>query len=212
MPTLLDVHAMPRGARSRTRKLRDAFVRGYLRQHPDAAHVVVDLAHGFDHLPVFDEWDIETKFEIFYGEGKLDDEMAARWNALTALTDQLHSADVIVVSSPMWNFSVPWMLKRWIDAVVQPKLTFEVKDGTFHGLLGGRTGVILATRDSTYAPGTPHAVLDHQLPYLRQVFGVMGIAPIHTVIAEPLSYHGHEKAQQVLETAMGEAEQLGATL
>src|SRR5512132_136748 len=148
MPTLLDVHAMPRGARSRTRKLRDAFVRGYLRQHPDAAHIVVDLAHGYDDLPVFDEWDIETKFEMFYGEGKLDDEMAARWTALTALTDQLHAADVILVSSPMWNFSVPWMLKRWIDAVVQPKLTFEVRDGTFHGLLGGRTGVILATRDS----------------------------------------------------------------
>lgn len=211
MPTLLDVFAIPRGEKSRTRKIREAYLRGYQKAHPDAGIVSLDLVKEHEKLPVFDEWDVEAKFAMFFGEGKLDAEQAARWDAMTHMTDQLHMANVILISSPMWNFSIPWMLKRWIDAVVQPRLTFEIKDGHFRGLLAGRRGVILCTRDSSYAPGTPYGALDYQTPYLKQVLALMGVGPIDVIVAEPLMAAGPQVAHTALENACAQAERLGAS-
>lgn len=212
MPNLLDVFAIPRGQKSRTRKLKDAFTRAYLAAHPDANHIRVDLAHEHQHLPVFDEWDIEAKFEMAFGEGKLDDQMAQRWSTLTQLTDQLHLSDLLVVSCPMWNFSVPWMMKRWIDCVVQGRLTFEARDGQYKGLLSGRPAVILATRDGDFRPGTPFESMDFHVPYLKTVLGFLGYGPIHTIVAEPLMGEGPYAGAAALEQAIAGAESLGQRL
>jgi len=212
MPVVLDVNVLPRGAASRTRKLRDAFMDAYLGAHPGAQRVRVDLAEQVGELPAFDEWDISAKFEMLYGEGSLDEAQAERWNALSALTDQLHTASLVVVSAPMWNFGVPWHLKRWLDCVVQGRLTFEYRDGAFHGLLGGRPAVLLTTRDGAYAPGTPYAALDFHVPYLKSVLGLMGLGPIHEVIAEPMALAGPEVASAALESAVGQARALAASM
>ncbi|MBL8919609.1 MAG: NAD(P)H-dependent oxidoreductase [Myxococcaceae bacterium] len=210
--TVLDVQAMPRGERSRTRKVHDAFFRGLKASRPDAHIIAKDLAHHHDSLPAFDEWDVEAKFEVMYGEGKLDEVGARRWNALTALTDELHAANLVVVSAPMWNFGIPWFLKRWLDAVVQGRLTFEYVNGGYQGLLKGRSAVVLTSRDGDYRPGSPFASYDYHLPYLRMILGFMGLDPIHAVAAEPMVAGGPEAAARGLETAIAEAEKLGRSL
>lgn len=206
---VLDVQAMPRGERSRTRQLHRAFFRGLREAWPEAQVFTRDVATDYDALPAFDEWDVEAKFEMMYGQGQLNETGARRWEALTALTDELHAADLVVISSPMWNFSVPWFLKRWIDAVVQGRLTFEVVDGQYVGLLKGRRAVLLATRDGAYAAGSPWAAMDHQLPWLEQVLGFMGLGPIDRVVAEPMTGGGPEVAARALEVAVAQAEALG---
>jgi FMN-dependent NADH-azoreductase len=212
MPVVLDVNVLPRSQSSRTRKLRDAFMAGYFTAHPDAQRINVDLADIYDKLPAFDEWDISAKFEMLYGEGNLDDAGAERWNALSQYTDQLHTASLVVVSAPMWNFTIPWHLKRWLDCVVQGRLTFEYRDQGFHGLLTGRPAVVLTTRDGAYGPGTPYAGMDFHVPYLHGVLGLMGLGPIHDVIAEPLAAAGPEVGAAVLEAAIKRAGELGASL
>lgn len=212
MTTLLDVFATPRNARSRTQRLRTAFLAGYQQAHPELVHLEVDLAAGHEQLPAFDEWDIEAKFSVTYGEGKLDEVTARRWDRLTELTDQLHLADTLLITAPMWNFSVPWMLKRWIDCVVQARLTFEFVDGAFRGLLKGKRAIILTTRDGAYGPGTPAAAMDYSLPYLRHMLGFIGYDPIHAVIAEPMVLGGPEVGAAALEKAILEAGALGRSL
>lgn len=209
---VLDIQAMPRGERSRTRKLHDAFMRGLLAARPDARVVAKDLAHHHHELPVFDEWDVEAKFEVMYGEGKLDEVGARRWTALTALTDELHASNLVVISAPMWNFSVPWFLKRWIDAVVQGRLTFEFVDGNYRGLLQGRRAVILTTRDGEYPPGSPMAAFDYHLPYLETMLGFMGLGPVDKVVAEPMALKGPEVAAKAVESAVLKAHALGRSL
>ena len=212
MPTLLDVTATPRNAKSRTQKLRQAFLAGYRQAHPDFIHLQLDLGAEHATLPAFDEWDIEAKFQMAYGEGKLDEVAAARWDRLTQLTDQLHAADVLLITAPMWNFGVPWMLKRWIDCVVQGRLTFEFVDGQFSGLLKGKRAVILTTRDGAYGPGTPYAVMDFAVPYLRTVLGLVGYGPIDAVIAEPMVMGGPEVGAAALERGVVDAGGLGKSL
>jgi FMN-dependent NADH-azoreductase len=212
MTVVLDVNVLPRGNASRTRKLRDAFMGAYLAAHPDAQRIRVDLADDYQKLPAFDEWDITAKLEMLYGEGHLDEDVAKRWDALATLTDQLHTSTLVVVSAPMWNFSVPWHLKRWIDCVVQGRLTFEYRDGAFHGLLTGRPAVILTSRDGAYPPGSPYAALDFQIPYLEAVLGLMGLGPFHEVIAEPMALGGPDVAAAALQATIAKARELGASL
>jgi FMN-dependent NADH-azoreductase len=212
MAIVLDVYSLPRAERSRTRKLRDAFFNAYLAKHPDTSRIELDLARDYDKLPAFDEWDVQTKFEMAYGDGILDGEMAARWDALIRQTDKLHGANLVVVTCPMWNFSIPWHMKRWIDCVVQPRLTFEFSGGAFRGLLAGRAGVILTTRDGAYGPGTPGAALDFEVPYLKTVLGFMGLDPIHTVIAEPMALAGPEVMKVALAKGIEQAAELGGSL
>jgi FMN-dependent NADH-azoreductase len=212
MTTILDVYSLPRAERSRTRKLRDAFFNAYFAKHPDVSRVELDLAHDFDKLPAFDEWDVQTKFEMAYGEGILDGEMANRWDALVRQTDQLHKADIVVVTCPMWNFSIPWHMKRWIDCVVQPRLTFEFANGAFRGLLAGRPAVILTTRDGIYQKGTEMEKFDFELPYLRQILGFMGLDPIYDVVAEPMAMSAPAVMQAAIAKAIDEATRLAETL
>ncbi|TKD12119.1 FMN-dependent NADH-azoreductase [Polyangium fumosum] len=212
MGIVLDLFALPRAERSRTRKLRDAFFSAYLEKNPDAHRVEVDLVKDAEKLPAWDEWDVQTKFEMLYGEGNLDEEMATRWNALSRWTDQLHQANLIVLSTPMWNLSIPWQLKRWIDAVVQARLTFEVQKGEFKGLLGGRPVVLLVSRDGAYPPGSPFASWDFQVPYLKTILGLMGLGPFHEIIAEPMGLMGPKVAKDALDAAVGHAAELAKTL
>lgn len=212
MPIVFDINVLPRGKTSRTRKLRDAFFATYLEKHPDVQRVCLNLAEDYRGLPVFDEWDITARFEMLYGEGSLDETAAERWTTLTKLTDQLHACDMMVLSTPMWNFSIPWHLKRWIDCVVQGRLTFEFVDGQFRGLLAGRQAVILTSRDGMYTTGTDLAALDFQMPYLRQILGFIGFNPIHEVIAEPMMMAGPEAGVAALDAAIVRAQELAAKL
>ncbi|MRG91305.1 FMN-dependent NADH-azoreductase [Polyangium spumosum] len=212
MGIVLDLFALPRAERSRTRKLRNAFFSAYLEKNPDASRIEVDLVRDAEKLPAWDEWDVQTKFEMLYGEGNLDEEMAARWNALSRWTDQLHQANLVVISTPMWNLSIPWQMKRWIDAVVQARLTFELSKGEFKGLLGGRPVVLLVSRDGAYPPGSPTAAWDFQVPYLKTILGLMGLGPFHEVIAEPMGLAGPQVAKEALDAAVIKAAELAKTL
>ena len=209
---VLNVHALPRGEESRTRKLQRAFLDTLHAQRSNCKVVSLDLAAGYKALPAFDAWDIQAKYEMAYGDGSLDADAAVRWTALTKLTDQLHRASMVVISAPMWNLSIPWYLKRWLDAVVQARLTFEYVDGQYRGLLTGRTGVLLTTRDSAFGEGSPLQPLDFQLPYLRTILGFMGIDPIHEVVAEPMMAQGIEAGEVALATAIERAQELARSL
>jgi len=187
MATVLDIQCMPREARSRTRRVSDAFFGAYMARFPEAIRVKRDLIHNVDELPMIDAWDVEAKFEIMYGEGKLDATQAERWDRLQRLTDELHTADLVVISAPMWNFQIPWYLKRWLDCVVQARLTFDVSETGYEGLLKGRPCIVLTTRDGIYTPGSPMESLDFQLPYLKTILGFMGLGPIHIVNADGMA-------------------------
>jgi FMN-dependent NADH-azoreductase len=185
--TVLDLFVIPRGERSRTRKVRAVFFEAFAEQHADEPRIELDLVRCVDELPRIDEWDVEARFEMAYGEGNLDETMAQRWSAMTRFTDQLHAARLIVVSTPMWNFSIPWYLKRWIDTIVQARLTFEIHDGRFSGLLEDKRVVVLTSRDGVYSAGSPTAPLDFQLPYLRAIFGFIGCSDVSVVSADGMA-------------------------
>jgi FMN-dependent NADH-azoreductase len=101
-----------------------------------------------------------------------------------ALIDELFAADVVVIGVPMYNFSIPWPLKAWIDQVVRVGKTFTYGANGRTGLFTGKKIVIITSRAGAYPAGTPQAGADFQEPYLRHILGFIGATDITFIHAE----------------------------
>lgn len=98
------------------------------------------------------------------------------------LVGELRAADLLLVTTPMYNFTVPSALKAWIDHVVWPGLTVDTTTG--RGLLTNLPAVVVLTRGGGYGPGTPRAAYNFHEPYLSRVLELVGITDVHFVPAE----------------------------
>lgn len=104
---------------------------------------------------------------------------------------QFLAADVIVVGAPMYNFAIPSQLKAWIDRVAVAGRTFRYTEKGPEGLAGGKRVVVASTRGGIHA-GAPSDFVE---PYLRQVFGFLGITDIGFVTAEGLAFSPAHRAK-----------------
>ncbi|PPU78719.1 FMN-dependent NADH-azoreductase [Xanthomonas sp. NCPPB 1638] len=109
---------------------------------------------------------------------------AAEAAAAEQVMQQFLEADVIVIGAPMYNFSIPSTLKAWIDRIAVAGRTFRYTATGAEGLAGGKRVIIASARGGIY----PETSNDFQEPYLRQVFGFLGIAEVSFVRAEGVAY------------------------
>ena len=54
------------------------------------------------------------------------------------LIAELQGADILVIGLPMYNFSLPSMLKAWLDHIARAGLTFKYTENGTVGLLKGK--------------------------------------------------------------------------
>lgn len=97
--------------------------------------------------------------------------------------EQFLSATIVVIGVPMYNFGIPSTLKAWIDRIAVAGRTFRYTEAGPQGLAGGKKVIIASGRGGLYT-GSP---ADFQEPYLRTVFGFLGITDIEFVRAEGVS-------------------------
>lgn len=106
---------------------------------------------------------------------------------------QFLAADVIVVGAPMINFSIPSTLKAWIDRIAVAGRTFRYTENGPEGLAGGRKVIVASARGGVHS-GAPS---DFQEPYLRQVFGFLGIDDVEFVRAEGVAYSPQHRSDAI---------------
>lgn len=121
---------------------------------------------------------------------------------------QFIDADVVVIGVPMYNFGIPSTLKAWIDRIAIAGRTFRYTENGPEGLAGDKR-VIVATAAGGVHAGQP---TDFVEPYLRQVFGFLGVRDIEFVRADgvALSPKHREDAVVAAKAAIGEALPLAA--
>jgi len=100
------------------------------------------------------------------------------------LIQEIRDADIVVLSTPMYNWSIPSSLKAYLDQIMRFDETFTAnpnKDGSrYSGLLRGKTLFLLLSRGSLgYGKGERNEYMDFQSSYLKMVFGIMGFEKIH---------------------------------
>jgi len=108
---ILHVTSSPRAASYSNRVAADVLAE-LRRRNPDATVTTRDLAR--DSLPhIDDDFIVATRSPA----GPQTEQQRALLARSDALTDELLAADVVVIATPMINFTIPSTLKAWLDYV-----------------------------------------------------------------------------------------------
>ena len=183
MSTVLYIKASPRDKRSYSTAAADAFVEAYLQANPDDRISKIDLFNR--DFPAFDGFALQAKYAIL-GGGQPSGEEKSAWQDIEAVISEFTSADKYVISTPMWNFHLPYKLKHYIDVITQPGYTFAFSpEEGYSGLVTGKPVLVTYARGGEYPPGSPTEPFDFQTKYLEGWLGFIGFTDIRTLVVEP---------------------------
>ena len=177
MTTLLHINVSPRGKYSISRQLGNAAVQAWKERNPGGQVIERDLAK----TPL-----TFVDLDWIAGAYSPPEHHNVKHRKALALSDELVSelvaADEILLATPMYNFAVPAALKAWVDHVVRAGKTFRYNAaGRPEGLLARKKVLAIIASGGSYVEGSGLTALDHEVPYLRFIFGFMGITDVRLV-------------------------------
>lgn len=206
MSKLLHIIATPRGEDSRTLKVTEAFFEGLKNNSPDYKVDTLDVTK--EKLPPMTVKAVSGKYVLLGGKD-LPEDLKPAWNDIIKHIERFLSADGYVISSPMWNFSIPYYLKHYIDVILQPRYLFRYTEKGPEGLVKNKKMVIITSRGGDYGPDSPSRAYDFQEPYLRVIFGLAGITDITFINSQPMDALGPEVQKQKIDAAKKIAKKAG---
>lgn len=119
-------------------------------------------------------------------------------------------ADVIVVAAPLWDMSVPAILKTYFEHVSVAGITFNVMpNGDCVGCCKAKDLVYLTTRGMDLPDGH---IMEQGTPYLRALAMFFGIENFHSISAYALDMVPPEEVEARLKRAEEEARELARSL
>lgn len=160
-----------------------------LTEQNDQAQVVVrDLAKT--PLPYFDA---TVAMALNSSAEDRTDEQQAIIDLSDRLIAEIEAADAIVIGVPMYNFGVPAQMKSWIDYLARVGVTFKYTEQGPVGLLADKPLYIAAARGGVHKDQAS----DSQTPFLKTVFGFLGINDVRIAYAEGLNMGDEAKTQSL---------------
>ncbi|MBN2137410.1 MAG: NAD(P)H-dependent oxidoreductase [Sedimentisphaerales bacterium] len=205
MGKLLYVKASPMQDMSYSMAVADAFVETYSRRRPDDGIDVLDLFT--EPLPDFDFAAASAKYKIMHDREHSTEDKEV-WSKIVAVIERFVAAEKYVFAVPMWNFSIPYRLKQYIDIIVQPGFTFAFSQAGYQGLAGPKPVFVAYARGGEYK-GQAQAV-DFQKKYFEHLLGFIGFKDIRSVVVEPTLAGGQEIAKQRVQEAIDKARLIAA--
>lgn len=184
----IKANAKPEGA-SRTYSVSDKFVEVYNGSHPNDEVITLDLYK--ENIKFLSESDINTVF------GPKSEE--SRKHPILKYAYQFAEADKYIIAEPMWNLSIPAILKAYIDYITVTGITFKYTESGAVGLLHGKKAVNIVSRGGIYS-FEPSNIYEMGDRYLRTIFGFFGITDFTTITAEGLDIVGQD-----IEAIVGDA-------
>jgi FMN-dependent NADH-azoreductase len=167
---ILHVSCSPRGQAAESYRLSQKIIGLLLESEPTAILVNREIGNGaLSHIDASYATALgasrQSPAEIFpQGSMSRSEELIA----------ELESADVVVIGTPMHNFTVPSALKAWIDHIVRVRRTFNITREGYVGTLRDRP-VLVAVSSGGQFSGARANQPDFLTPYLKTVLGTIGL-------------------------------------
>jgi len=154
-------------------------------------------------LPELDGETVEGRYKLIHDE-PVAVEVEHRWAELRAVADQAMAHDLWLISTPMWNFGLPYRLKHWIDCITHPGMTFtNDAAGNVTGLAAGRSALLIGAGALDFADAAQEQALDFQMRYLDTWLRFIGITDVHMARAAP-TFGPAETVEAAMEMAADE--------
>jgi FMN-dependent NADH-azoreductase len=186
MPTLLHIDSSPLYGRSVSRQLSAEFVAQWQAAHPDGRVIERDL-NATAIPPISGEW----VGAVFTPEQARTADQKRALELSDELLAELDQADELVVGVPMHNFSIPSVLKLWIDQITRVGRTFSYVEGVPKGLILGKKATFILATGAKYDAQTQMASYNFVEPYLRTLFGFLGLTETSFLTAGGTSALNH---------------------
>ena len=178
MPTLLHLDSSPLGEASISRHLTSEFVQNWKKANPSGKVINRDLTTS-NLVTVTGEW-VGASYTPADSRSERQKEILSSSDSLIA---ELEEAGEYVFGVPMHNFGVPSVLKLWIDQISRAGKTFSYASGAPEGLLKGKKATFVVASGGVYDPATVMASYNFVEPYLRTVFGFLGVTDVTFISA-----------------------------
>lgn len=184
MAHLLHIDSSHRGDRSPSRRFTQEFVEAWQQAHPDDTVTYRDI--GRSPILHLDESWIAAAYTP---PNQRSPELQNVLHVSDQLVDELLAADIYVIGVPLYNFSIPSVLKAYIDQIVRIGRTFNFAPKNLANpyeplVLGRKMFIITARGTSGYGSGERYEALNYQDPYLKAIFGFIGITDITFIPVE----------------------------
>ena len=205
MSKVLVITASPRGERSVSRKLTTEFAQLWAQHNPKETVLLRDVGHH--PVPhVTEPWVLGA---FAPAEAQTPESKAA-----IAVSDQLVeeflSADKYIFGVPMYNLNIPSTFKAYIDQIVRVGKTFAVGPNGYEGLVKGKKALFITSSGGAFPAGSPMGAYNFQEPYLKAIFGFIGVTDVQFVTADSMN-QGDDAAKASREKAEAALKALAAT-
>jgi FMN-dependent NADH-azoreductase len=172
LPKLFHVRASPRRD-SASAAAADLFVDRFSQTHPGWDVDTLELWR--ETLPEFEGAALEAKYARQTGR-PFDDAQANAFAVIERMVVRLAIADRVLISTPMWNFGIPYKLKHYIDLIVQPGLTFSFDPNSgYSPMLKNRPTLVILASGGDFVTGMNRGRTDLATPYLRDLLRFIGL-------------------------------------
>ncbi|MBU4487707.1 MAG: NAD(P)H-dependent oxidoreductase [Candidatus Omnitrophica bacterium] len=198
MKKLLHIIATPRGKESHTLKVSESFLEAFAKKYPKC--VIDTLNVTEEELPALGVKTVQGKYALLSGKD-LSGPLAKAWEPVKKHIGRFLSADAYLISTPMWNFSIPYPLKHYIDIIVQPRYLFRYTDKGVEGLVKNKKMLIITSKGGDYSTGSPMRPYDFEETYLHWIFSFVGMTDISFINAQPMDAFGPDVAEKKIEEA-----------
>lgn len=191
---ILHIDCSPRDP-SHSRQLSTAILARLTALAPGATVTRRDL--GRDPLPHAQANYAET---LATPQGLASDQAAAATSLSEQLIREVEAADVVVIGTPMNNFTVPSVLKAWIDQILRVGRTIGMAPtGEKIGLLSDRP-VYVGIASGGVFTGEHAKQPDFLTPYLQAALGCIGLQSLHFLPLQATAFAAADQLAQASET------------
>lgn len=190
MTKTLVVKYIPRGERSNTKKVLAEFkskVKNSTIEELDLAKDVPDMFLD-DNLMAYIQRD--------YLKQSLPAEQKNLLSKMDKMTEQVKSSDIVVLAYPMFNFSMPAVVKAWFDSIMLKGQTWNAQDGKYVGLMKGKKALTIVSSGGSYSTG-PMKAWEHAVSLSNSEFQFMGFSDVKGVLAEGMGGAEDAKASNL---------------
>lgn len=190
----IKANAKPEG-QSRTFMISDTFIDSYKKYHPEDEIITLDLyKEKIDFLSIND---INTIFGPKNEENKN--------HPILKYAYEFAEADKYVIAEPMWNLSIPSILKAYIDYICVSGITFKYTESGPVGLCTRKKAVNIVSRGGNYSIN-PYSSYEMGNLYLRTIFNFLGITNFTTIAADGLDMDVRN-SERILNEAIKKAQE-----
>ncbi|AGL02049.1 NAD(P)H-dependent oxidoreductase [Desulfoscipio gibsoniae] len=161
---------------------------------------------------------VKQELEQRAAEIKVKDLYAMNWNPVLSASDfqqflanqkpediageqaDVAWADILVLISPIWWFSVPAMLKGYIDRVMSQGFAYEYTDNGPRGLLPGKRAAIITTSGADENTANQSGMMQAiNTSFVNGIFAFCGFADVKYINYYAVPMVSNEERKQMLD-------------